>query len=127
MSVRSISFTSIPVTNQDRALQFYCGHLGFGVEIDAPYQGDWRWIFLGLPEMDTRLHFARADELAWKEGLPVLVLKCDSVDRLAYEFDEEGVEITGGPDDAPWSPGTRWLMIRDSEGNLVLLESEKGA
>ena len=36
MSVQSISFTSIPVTDQDRALRFYCGHLGFGVAVDAP-------------------------------------------------------------------------------------------
>jgi len=123
MSVRSISFTSLPVTNQDRAIAFYCEHLGFEVAVDAPYEDGWRWIFLGLPDMDTRLHFAKADELAWKEGLPVLCLDCDSVDRLAYDFDETGVEILNGPDDAPWNPGTRWLLIKDSEGNLVMLQS----
>ena len=124
MSVRSISFNSIPVTNQDRALEFYTTHLGFDVAVDAPYQGDWRWIFLSLPDTDTKLHFAQADELAWKEGLPVLSLLCDSVDRLAYEFDENGVQIVNGPDEAPWKPGTRWLLIHDSEGNLIILESQ---
>lgn len=123
MSVQSISFTSIPVTDQDRAIDFYRGYLGFHVEIDAPYQGGWRWIFMGLPEMETRLHFAQTDELAWKEGLPVLSLICDSVDQLAQEFQEDGVIITGGPDDAPWNPDRRWLLIKDSEGNLVMLES----
>ena len=124
MSVRSISFTSIPVTNQDRAIEFYRGFLGFQVEVDAPYQGDWRWIFMGLPEMETRLHFAKTDELAWKEGLPILSLDCDSVDQLAHEFGEDGVPIVSGPDDAPWAPGTRWLLIKDSEGNLIMLQSQ---
>ena len=25
--------------------------------------------------------------------------------------------------DAPWKPGVRWAMIKDSEGNLILIES----
>ncbi|UPH70350.1 hypothetical protein LGT41_0011150 [Abyssibius alkaniclasticus] len=27
--------------------------------------------------------------------------------------------------DAPWKPGVRWAMLRDSEGDLILLESMK--
>ena len=37
----------------------------------------------------------------------------------------EGSLFFSADADAPWSAQTRWLQIRDSEGNQVLLESLK--
>ena len=127
MSISRILFQSIPVEDQDRALAFYTENLGFDVHTDVPYGENWRWIFLTLPGAETRLHFAAKDDMT-VNNKPVLVLVSDDVDPEAVRLRDAGVEITGGPDAAPWAPGTRWLMIRDSERNLVLLESfEDGA
>ncbi len=126
MAVSHIHFQSIPVEDQSRAVEFYTRNLGFEVHTDAPYGDDWRWIFLTLPGAQTRLHFAAASDIQVNEK-PALCLVCDEVDAEAKSLADNGVEITGGPDDAPWQPGVRWLMIRDSEGNLVLLESMKEA
>ncbi len=49
----------------------------------------------------------------------------DQARALAFYVDKLGVEITNGPDDAPWAEGVRWLMVRDTEENLILLESFK--
>ncbi len=122
MAVRYINFVSIPVDDQDRALAFYRDNLGFTVSTDAPYAPGWRWIFLSLPGGQARLQFARRSEVAVHD-VPALTLVCDSVDDLASLLAARGVTITGGPADAPWASGVRWLMLRDSEGNLVLLES----
>lgn len=124
MSIKRIHFQSLPVADQDRALAFYCDQLGFEVHTDSPYSDDWRWIFLTLPGAETRLQFARMDEISITDR-PALVLVADDVDAEAKRLSAADVIITNGPDDAPWAPGTRWLMIRDSEGNLVLLESFK--
>lgn len=124
MVVTKINFQAIPVTDQDRALKFYTENLGFSVHTDAPYGEDWRWIFLSLPGAQTKLQFASASDMS-VNGKPALCLVCDNVDEEAAKLNANGVEITGGPDDAPWQAGVRWLMIRDSEGNLVLLESLK--
>ncbi len=126
MSLKRILFQSIPVTDQDRALAFYCDVLGFEVHTDVPYADDWRWIFLTLPGAETRLQFSKASQIAVTD-IPSLVLEADDVDAEAMRLREAGVTITGGPDDAPWATGVRWLMIRDSEDNLVLLESFKEA
>jgi catechol 2,3-dioxygenase-like lactoylglutathione lyase family enzyme len=124
--IQRINFAAIPVTDQDRALAFYRDHLGFDVQVDAPYEEGWRWIFMTLPGAETKLHFAkRGDELTWRADLPVLPLVCDDVDAYAEELKSAGVEIHDGPGDAPWAEGVRWLMIRDSEDNLILLESLK--
>jgi catechol 2,3-dioxygenase-like lactoylglutathione lyase family enzyme len=127
MSVTRINFTSIPVADQDRAIAFYRDRLGFEVQLDAPYQEGWRWIFLTLPGAETRLHLAKRDELSWQEGMPALTLVCDSVDDLAAQLRKAGVAIDNGPDDAPWNAASRWLMIRDSEDNKILIESAKEA
>lgn len=126
MSARRILFQSIPVADQDRALAFYSSALGFEVHTDAPYSEGWRWIFLTLPGAETRLHFARASEMS-HQGIPALCLETEDVDADAVRLRDAGVTIEGGPDDAPWAKGVRWLMIRDSEDNLVLLESFKEA
>ena len=118
-----IGFASVPVEDQARALAFYCDTLGFTVEVDAPYAADWRWIFLALPGAQTRLHFARKDELQWKEGMPALALRCDSVDAEAERLKAAGGDVFDGPADAPWSPGTRYLMLRDTEGNVIFMDS----
>lgn len=124
MAVGYINFQSIPVDDQDRALAFYRDRLGFAVHTDAPYGEGWRWIFLTLPGAQTKLQFGRRQD--YRVGdVPALALVCDSVDEEAARLQAAGVEVASGPDDAPWASGVRWLMIRDSEGNLVLLESFK--
>ncbi len=126
MAIKRINFQSIPIEDQDRAIAFYKDHLGFEVQVDAPYMDGWRWIFMTLPGAETRLHFAKTSEMSFTDT-PALCLVSDDVDADSARFKECGIEITNGPDDAPWAPGTRWLMIRDSENNLILLESFKEA
>lgn len=122
MAVSKINFLSLPVEDQDRAVEFYTKYLGFEVQLDAPYSEGWRWIFLNIPNADTRLHFAKTSEVQFN-GVPALTLECDDVDQEAEKLKASGVTIVNGPDAAPWAPGVRWLMIKDTEGNLVLLES----
>ncbi|MBF9035653.1 hypothetical protein HKCCE2091_15500 [Rhodobacterales bacterium HKCCE2091] len=129
MTVSRIHFTMLPVEDQDRALAFYTGTLGFEVERDEPYSDNRRWIFLRLPGGGTMLQFAAPGDVTVAEGRPALVLVCGDPDAEAARLAAAGVEITAGPGAAPWDPAMRWLMIRDTEGNLVLLQTapEPGA
>ena len=126
MSVRRISFQSIPVDDQDRALAFYRDVLGFAVQTDLPYGEGWRWIFLTVPGSESRIQFARWTDIVVNDK-PVLALVCDDVDADCLAWTRAGAEIVTAPGDAPWMAGVRWAMIRDSEGNLVFVESWKPA
>ena len=42
-SITGVATVGIPVTDQDRALEFYVGQLGFEARRDVPF-GDGRWI-----------------------------------------------------------------------------------
>jgi catechol 2,3-dioxygenase-like lactoylglutathione lyase family enzyme len=53
MSTR-IGTVIVPVADQDAALAFYTGTLGFEVRLDAPFPGG-RWLEVGLPGAETTL------------------------------------------------------------------------
>ncbi|MCB1333422.1 MAG: VOC family protein [Roseivivax sp.] len=118
-----VNFVSIPVADQDRALAFYLDKLGFSVHTDAPYDGTTRWIFLRIPGAETLLHFAAPDEIRVKSGSPALCLVCDDVDAEAARLAAAGAQPHAGPADAPWDAAVRWAMLRDTEDNLILLQS----
>jgi len=124
MAIKRIQFQSIPVADQDRALAFYTDHLGFDVHTDAPFSEIWRWIFLTIPRAETRLHFAEMKDMDIHDK-PALCLACDDVDAECARLGAAGVNITNQPQDAPWAPGVRWATVRDTEDNVILLESMK--
>jgi catechol 2,3-dioxygenase-like lactoylglutathione lyase family enzyme len=125
VTIQRILFQSIPIADQDRALAFYTEMLGFEVHTDAPYGENWRWIFLTLPGAETRLHFAQHQDIQVNDK-PALCLVTDDVDKECARLKEAGVIITNGPDDAPWANGVRWATLRDTEDNIILLESFHG-
>ena len=46
--IKAIKFVGIPVTDQQRALDFYTQKLGFRVITDQPFNDTQRWIELGI-------------------------------------------------------------------------------
>lgn len=123
MKLVYVRFTELPVIDQDRAVAFYTEKLGLRVAQDSPYQEGWRWITLEIPDAQTKILFTRK---AGDEGTdaPSLVLTVDDVVRSYEEIKEKGVVFTTAPTQAPWNPEEVFAVLRDSEGNLVMLGSE---
>mgnify|MGYP000191604493 CR=1 FL=1 len=119
---KRINFQSIPVEDQQRALEFYRDKLGFNVQTDAPYEEGWRWIFMQIPGAETMLHFGSRGDMEHHKG-PALCLVTDDVDAEAKRLESLGVAMKNGPGDAPWQQAVRFAMFDDSEDNLVLMQS----
>ena len=51
--IKMVKFVSIPTTDQDRALAFWTGKMGFRVVTDQPMGETQRWIELGIPGAET--------------------------------------------------------------------------
>lgn len=115
--IRYIKFASVPVQDQDRALDFYKNKLGFQVHTDQPYGGGWRWIELVIPGAETRLMFGPATGEG-DASKPRLILVVDDVEKTYEELRSKGVEFTQPPRQAPWGMNA---IFKDSEGNLLLL------
>jgi lactoylglutathione lyase len=122
-----VQFSELPVADQDRAIAFYTGALGLRVVRDAPYQEGWRWVELEIPGARTRILLARrARSEVPDEGSgrgPALALIVDDVDALHAAASGAGVTFVQGPAPAPWSPALRYALLRDSEGNTVLVQT----
>ncbi|MCT7374947.1 VOC family protein [Chelativorans salis] len=118
-----VKFAELPVFDQDRAIAFYTGNLGWTVARDAPY-GDngWRWVELELPEQSTRLLLTRRKDDA-PSNKPALVLVEEDVRALIGRLQEAQVEIISEPQEAPWEPGNVFAEFRDSEGNRIVVSS----
>jgi predicted enzyme related to lactoylglutathione lyase len=116
-----VSFTTIPVDDYDRAKAFYVDVLGMVERSDAA-MGSERWIMLEVPGSRTRVHFDRR-EGETQALRPVLPMIAPDVAGAVETLRTRGAEIVREPEPAEWDAETTYAMIRDSEGNLVMIAS----
>lgn len=60
-AVTRIGTVIVPVSDQDRALEFYVGTLGFEVRIDGPFGDGGRWLEVAPPGAATTLALVPGD------------------------------------------------------------------
>ena len=129
---QGVGVVGVYVRDQEEALQFYVGKLGFRVHTDAR-NGDYRWLTVQHPEQPSfqlglfapqspLVDAATAQtlrEVVAKGAMPPLVLVVDNC-RAAYdrmhvggvEFTQEPVERYGSVDASFRDPsGNGWKMI----------------
>jgi predicted enzyme related to lactoylglutathione lyase len=115
--LKRIKFTSVPVADQDRALEFYTGKLGLRIFTDQPMTPDARWIELEVPGADTKLVLWKQKDFA-PGPMPAVVFVAANVQKAYDDFTARGVEFVQPPTKQSWGESA---MLKDSEGNLVLL------
>lgn len=119
--IKGIKFASVPVRDQDRALGFYTGSLGFRVVTDQPFDDGQRWIELGIPGAETRLVLFTPDGHEDRIGTQSNVtFMADDVEQTYEELTARGVEFEGPPESMPW--GT-YAIFADPDGNRFVLSS----
>jgi predicted enzyme related to lactoylglutathione lyase len=119
--IKQIKFVSIPVADQNRALDFYTEKLGFTIITGQPFDEKQRWIELRVPKAETRVVLFTAEGEEKRIGTMMnLSYACEDIDTTYEELKGRGVEFEGPPEKQPW--GT-YAMFRDSEGNRFVLSS----
>ncbi|KRB52518.1 MAG: VOC family protein [Pseudomonadota bacterium] len=119
---KHVKFSGLPVSDQDRAVAFYRDLMGLTLATDQQYGSGWRWIELEIPGSPTRILFERRLDEAPGEQ-PSLNIVVENVDTAYAALLAKGVVFDQDPIDAPWAPGERYALLRDSEGNLILIGS----
>ena len=121
--IKQIKFVSIPVADQNRALDFYTDKLGFTIITDQPFDEKQRWIELRVPKAETRVVLFTAEGEEKRVGTMMnMSYVCDDIDRTYNELKKRGVEFEGPPQKQPW--GT-YAMFKDSEGNRFVVSSDR--
>src|SRR4051794_15248014 len=117
--IRKLKFATVPVRDQDRALDFYVGTLGFVLVTDQPMGPGQRWIEVRPPRGETGLALFSApgqeDRVGTFSGLS---FECDDVQKTYDELKAKGVEFAHPPKAEPWGVFT---IMNDSEGNQIVL------
>lgn len=117
--VTHVKFVSIPVSDQDRALDFYHEKLGFEVLADAPFSEGVRWIQVRPPDAETSLTLFPSSD-AFPIPCPALVFAVPDV-RVAYEaLREKGVTFSKPPFE---EPSGVFAQLTDPDGNEFVLAS----
>ena len=120
--IRGIKFISIPVKNQDAALKFYTGALGFKVATDQEFiPGGQRWIELSIPGADTGLSLFTPEGHEDRIGtFQPISFWCDDVFQTAEVMKQKGVRFFQDPKKETWGTSA---IFEDPEGNKFVLSS----
>lgn len=117
--IKSIKFTSIPVRDQDAALEFYTKKLGFLILTDQPFNDRQRWIELGIPGAQTGVVLftppGQEDRVGSFTGISFLA---DDVGKTYEEYSARGVEFVAPPKVESWGTSA---IFRDPDGNQFVL------
>ncbi|HEY1778816.1 MAG TPA: VOC family protein [Solirubrobacteraceae bacterium] len=123
--IREISLIVVPVTDQDRSIEFY-ESLGFDKRTDMPFGGDYRWVEVYAPSGTTGIALATP-----RPGDPTgvvtgITLTSDDVDATHRELQSLGVDA-----DAEVSrmgdPVPPMFWFRDPDGNSLLIVQRPSA
>jgi len=120
--IKAVKFVSIPVKDQNQALEFYTKKLGFKIMTDQPFDGKQRWIELGVPGGETRVVLFTPDGQQDRIGtFSNVVFVSDDVQKTYTELSARGVEFQQPPTQASWGTSS---VFKDQDGNLFALSSK---
>jgi len=117
--IKGIKFVSIPVSDQDRALEFYTRQLGFTVLTDQPFNDSQRWIELRIPGADTGVVLFTPEGHENRIGaFQSVSFWTSNVQKTYDELVSRGVEFVMPPKAADWGTAS---IFKDPDGNQFVL------
>jgi catechol 2,3-dioxygenase-like lactoylglutathione lyase family enzyme len=121
LNIHSVGRVVIPVSDTDRAIEFYVDTLGFEKVVDVPMGPGMRWVEVALPGTKTTVALAPPPEGRTAGGSETgIILDTSDVDADHAALKDAGVDVDeqvtryGDP-----VPPMFWL--RDPEGNTLIV------
>ena len=119
--VSKVATVIIPVADQDKAVDFYVGTLGFETRVDMPFGGQYRWIEVGLPGQDTTIALAPPREDAPNGNRETgISLQSDDIDGYYERLKAAGVDVDEQVQ-RMGEPVPPMFWFRDPEGNTLMV------
>ncbi|MBL1107053.1 VOC family protein [Streptomyces sp. 5-8] len=121
MTITHASFVTLPVSDQDRALRFYTGVLGFQVTADREMPPG-RWLQVAPEGAQTVFTLSGPGMGGFEPGSARgIMLVTTDVDADCARLTAAGIQVQG-PDELPWG---RMASFTDPDGNGLMLLTEK--
>jgi catechol 2,3-dioxygenase-like lactoylglutathione lyase family enzyme len=111
--ITRVETVALPVTNQDRALEFYLGKLGFEKRRDVPFGPGARWIEVAPPGAATTIALVPA-------GMPTGV-RLVTEDAEADHASLRARGVDADPEITRMDPAPPMFSFRDPDGNSLVI------
>src|SRR5436189_5931483 len=122
--IKQIKFVSIPVRDQNRALDFYTDKLGFTIITDQPFDEKQHWIELRIPKAETRVVLFTPDGDEKRIGSFMnMSYTCDDIDKTYAELQKRGVEFEGPPQKQPWGTYAMFTIAKEISSSFRRTET----
>jgi catechol 2,3-dioxygenase-like lactoylglutathione lyase family enzyme len=112
--ITRVEAVALPVTDQDRAVEFYVGQLGFEKRRDVPFGPGWRWVEVAPPGAVTTIALV-------PPGMPAGV-RLATQDATADHASLRTAGVDADPDIMRMGgPAPPMFSFRDPDGNSLLI------
>ena len=119
--ISQIGTVVVPVSDQDRAIDFYTEALGFEKRTDVPFGNGYRWVEVGPADAPTTIAIVPPPP-----GKPTgsvetgIALNTDDVDAVHADLKARGVDVDEEVS-RMGDPVPPMFWFRDPEGNTLLV------
>lgn len=117
MNIQYIDLIGMPVTNQQRSLEFYTKILGFEERVNMEHfeMADTRWIELIPPNANTAIVLSTWEDA---DSRGTIILVTTDIEADYAELKAKGLDLPP-LEHQPWGIS---VMITDPDGNQLLLQ-----
>ncbi len=119
-SIKQVGRVMVPVADQDQAIGFYTGKLGFAVTADVPFGAGERWVEVSPPDGGTALALVPPQGEYRTGRMTGIALEAGDVAATREELAAAGVDVDdaliGGDGTVP-----PMFFMRDQDGNSLLI------
>ena len=119
--ISKIGTVVIPVSDQERAIEFYVDKLGFEKRTDVPFGNGYRWVEVAPGDVETTIAIVPPPE-----GKPTgnvetgIGLNTDDIDSVHAHLKERGVDVD--PEVSRMGdPVPPLFWFRDPDGNTLMV------
>lgn len=115
--VTAVSTVAVPVTDPDRALDFYVGTLGFEKRLDASFGAGQRWIEVAPPGARTTIALAPSTDRTPTGADTGIRLSTPDAEADHADLRARGVDTD--PEVMRWPGVPPMFSLRDPDGNTL--------
>jgi predicted enzyme related to lactoylglutathione lyase len=125
MPIEYLQIVSVPVSNQDRAREFYVNDLGWDLLSDEGYElagGQHRWLEVRPPGGHTAITLVLEDKTQKAGSMKGMILRAAALESTVAELEGRGVTMAHEIQETPWA---RFASFRDPDGNFWVIQEPR--
>jgi catechol 2,3-dioxygenase-like lactoylglutathione lyase family enzyme len=119
--IAKVGVVVVPVTDEDRAIEFYVDKLGFEKRADVPFGGSYRWVEVAPPGAETTIAIVKPPEGKQAGNTETgIALHTGDIESVHADMKAAGVDVDEEIS-AMGDPVPPMFWLRDQDGNSLMV------